>query len=219
MHRWSVQQRSFAVEVILINNETFVTTRRTFRTPFNLAPPPNNWSISKWVENFVNTVIFSLKPLHTSSNCRDTQECGSCPSVRWRKSRTFKKTSRPSTWYLTYESSNHHKKHLMFRFIRLWLSRKSFLMTRIQSLQFREHTLNILEDELAVIITSDEAHFHLNGHVSKQNCRYWANETPRELHQNPLHDQKVTVGCALSKVEIIGSYFYKLIVDRRWRGI
>ncbi|KAK7086640.1 hypothetical protein SK128_008212, partial [Halocaridina rubra] len=29
---------------------------------------------------------------------------------------------------------------------------------------------------------SDEAHFHLNGMVNQQNCRYWALENPRELH-------------------------------------
>ena len=31
----------------------------------------------------------------------------------------------------------------------------------IQRRQFSEHRLNILEDDLAWIITSDEAHFHL----------------------------------------------------------
>ena len=69
--------------------------------------------------------------------------------------------------------------------------------------------LNILQDDLAVIITSDEAHFHLDGHVNKQNCRYWAKENPRELHQKPLHSQKVTVWCALSKVGIIGPDFFE----------
>lgn len=34
-----------------------------------------------------------------------------------------------------------------------------------------------------VIMMSDEAHFHLCGSVNKQNCRYWAAEDPRQLHQ------------------------------------
>ena len=34
---------------------------------------------------------------------------------------------------------------------------------------------------------SDEAHFHLDGYVNKQNCRFWAAENLRELHQRPLH--------------------------------
>ncbi|CAH2104213.1 unnamed protein product [Euphydryas editha] len=38
------------------------------------------------------------------------------------------------------------------------------------------------------ILWSDEAHFHLNGHVKKQNCLYWAPRTrnPRLKHQKPL---------------------------------
>ena len=48
----------------------------------------------------------------------------------------------------------------------------------VQHLQLSEHILNILQDE---------AHFHLDDHVDKQNCRYRAKENPRELHQAPLY--------------------------------
>ena len=60
-----------------------------------------------------------------------------------------------------------------------------------------------------MIITSDEAYFHLDGYVNKQTCRYWSTENPRELHQKSLHSQKVAVWCALSKTGIIGPYFFE----------
>ena len=55
----------------------------------------------------------------------------------------------------------------------------------------------------------DEAHFHLDGYVNKQNCRFWAVENPRELHQRPLHTAKVSVWCGILKVEIAGPYFFE----------
>lgn len=47
------------------------------------------------------------------------------------------------------------------------------------------------------------------GSVNKQNCRYWAAENPRELHQRPLHSEKVTVWCAVSRLGVIGPYFFE----------
>ena len=73
-----------------------------------------------------------------------------------------------------------------------------------------ENMLAILtEDANAVVMMSDEAHFHLNGFVDKQNCRFWEAENPRELHQRPLHSSKVTMWCGVSKIGIVGPYFLK----------
>jgi hypothetical protein len=67
--------------------------------------------------------------------------------------------------------------------------------------------LNILQDQLTLFMTKDEAHFYLNGYVNKQNCRYRANGNPRDLHQDLFYNDKVTIECTLSKVEIIEPYF------------
>jgi len=79
-----------------------------------------------------------------------------------------------------------------------------------QCRDFCENMLAILtEDANAVVIMSDEAHVHLNGFVNKQNCRFWAAENPRELHQRPLHSSKATVRCGVSKVGIVDPYFFE----------
>jgi predicted DNA-binding protein YlxM (UPF0122 family) len=63
------------------------------------------------------------------------------------------------------------------------------------------------------IIFSDEATFVLNGHVNRQNCRYWATENPRwmmEYHtQNP---QKINVWCGIVDGRILGPYFFDEIL-------
>ncbi|GFU85483.1 hypothetical protein TNCV_1913651 [Trichonephila clavipes] len=42
----------------------------------------------------------------------------------------------------------------------------------------------------------DEAHFWLNGYVSKQNCRIWSEANPHVYVETPLHPEKLTVWCA-----------------------
>ena len=61
----------------------------------------------------------------------------------------------------------------------------------------------------AFVFFNDEAHFHLLGSVNKQNMRYWSPENFRELHQRPLRALRVTVWCALSRVGIIGPWFFE----------
>lgn len=56
---------------------------------------------------------------------------------------------------------------------------------------------------------SDQAHFHFDGFVNKQNCHYWSEENPRQLHQRPLHSGRVTVWYAISHYGIIGPYFHE----------
>ncbi|GFW91070.1 transposable element Tc3 transposase [Trichonephila clavipes] len=47
------------------------------------------------------------------------------------------------------------------------------------------------------LVTSDEAHFWLNGYVNKQNCRIWSEANPHVYVETPLHPEKLTVWCAL----------------------
>lgn len=83
--------------------------------------------------------------------------------------------------------------------------------------------LKILERFRTVntIFWSDEAYFHLNGSVNKQNCRYWSpkGQNPRLKHQQPLHSPTVTVWCALSRCAVIGPYFFfkwsRLVASKR----
>jgi len=39
----------------------------------------------------------------------------------------------------------------------------------------------------------DEAHFHLNGSVNRQNIRFWGTDNPRVIRDRQLHPAKLTV--------------------------
>lgn len=66
------------------------------------------------------------------------------------------------------------------------------------------------------ILFSNKAHFHGNGQVRKQNCRYWSVRKPECNHQERLHSPKVTVWAAMSAPGIIGPNFFE---DERRRAL
>lgn len=52
------------------------------------------------------------------------------------------------------------------------------------------------DENEAVLMMTDEAHLHLCGYVTKQNCQYWAAENPRALHQRLLlHSESHRLVC------------------------
>ena len=62
--------------------------------------------------------------------------------------------------------------------------------------------------DLGLIVFSDEVHFHLSGHVNKQNMRFWASQQPHKHIQSPLNQKKITVWCATGKGEFFRPYFF-----------
>ena len=62
--------------------------------------------------------------------------------------------------------------------------------------------------DLGLIVFSDEVHFHLSGHVNKQNMRFLASQQPLKHIQSPLNQEKITVWCATGKGEFFAPYFF-----------
>ena len=63
---------------------------------------------------------------------------------------------------------------------------------------------------------SDEAHFYLNGHVNKPNCRIWESGKPQALHERPLHGSAVTAWCNVTMHRIIVPFFFE---DEDWDSV
>lgn len=59
------------------------------------------------------------------------------------------------------------------------------------------------------IVFSDEATFTLNGHVNRQNCRYWAKENPHWIMEcHTQYPQKVNVWAGIVDNRILGPFFF-----------
>ena len=83
---------------------------------------------------------------------------------------------------------------------------------REQRLEFSNNIADRIEAEpefLKKIIFSDEAHFHLSGHVNRQNFRFWADENPHATVESPMSKEKVTVWMGIGYEGIFGPYFFE----------
>ena len=54
-----------------------------------------------------------------------------------------------------------------------------------------------------LICFTDEAHFHLNGYINKQNYQFWRSENPNVSISKSVHPQRVSPWAAIS---IKGTY-------------
>lgn len=59
------------------------------------------------------------------------------------------------------------------------------------------------------LVMTDEANFHLEGNVTKQNCRIWGTEPPEEVAFRQGHSPHVTVWCGVASWGIVGPYFFE----------
>jgi Helix-turn-helix domain (DUF4817) len=78
--------------------------------------------------------------------------------------------------------------------------------------------INIDNNMIRNLWISDEAYFCLSGAVNKQNMRFWGLQNPHVIHEQPLHDEKLLVWCAMSEHGIIGPFVFDGTVNsQRYR--
>ena len=82
------------------------------------------------------------------------------------------------------------------------LCKRDIETRRALCLEIQQHV-----SHATAVLFSNEAHFHLCGTVNKQNFRL--ENSPRELHERPLHCPQVTVWRAVAEFGIWGPYFFE----------
>lgn len=211
MHQWSVQHRVFAVQEY-IRTESIVAVRRAFRLHFRIAPRhviPDRNRILQWVNQFRTTgSVLAIKhgrPINVTTEENVQRVRASVLESPRRSTRQRASVLGISRRSLQRILSGKLKLHPY----KLMIVQKLLPSDYLQRQQCCERIMEIMECENVVLLMTDEAHFSLDGYVNKQNCRYWAEENPRQLHQRPLHSAKVTVWCGVSKTGIIGPYFFE----------
>lgn len=60
------------------------------------------------------------------------------------------------------------------------------------------------------IIFTDEAHFHLNGLVNKQNCRIWGPENLHVIQEKQMHPNEPLFGADFGQAVWLARIFMKM---------
>ena len=213
MTTWTVKHRVFAVEQFFRNKDSTTVVQRLFRRHFKVKRHdsiPSRNTILRWVEAFRETG--SVMKRNSPGRPRSVRTSGTAEGVRNAVTSSPTRSARQQSQAL--EISRRSLQRVMddlhFHPYKLavvqTLTEGDFIQRREFCTEMMEITAN---DDDAVVMMSDEAHFHLDGFVNKQNYRYWATTNPRQLHQRPLHSLKVTVWCAVFSEGIVGPYFFE----------
>jgi len=203
---WSGEHRGFIVETFFKNNESVIATKRAFRRHFRLgrrAPVPDRKMILLWVSNMRATgSTLKQKPPSRPRSIRSPENVQTVrASIEQSPRRSARKhaaalgISDRSVRRMLHQQLGMHPYKLMLAqelSERDWETRR----TLCQVVQHVPHA--------AVVLFSDEAHFHLCGTGNKKNFRYWAVDNPCELHERPLHSPRVN--CLV-------------LYGRIWRGV
>uniref|UniRef100_A0A6P7GIP0 Uncharacterized protein LOC114343176 n=1 Tax=Diabrotica virgifera virgifera TaxID=50390 RepID=A0A6P7GIP0_DIAVI len=200
MAQWPAEQRAFMLESFFKSNDSTMARRR-FCEHFNirhLADAPSASLVNNWIKRFRATgSVINHKPagrprtMRTPDNIdRVRRAVNRHPRRSVRKHSQSLRLARTSVQRILRNDLKFHPyKIQLCQFLKPddHLKRKIFAETMINNF--------CNEGGMENIIFSDEAHFHLNGYVNKHNCRYWAQDNPRQKHQRQLHSKKVTVWC------------------------
>ncbi|PNF39387.1 hypothetical protein B7P43_G13223 [Cryptotermes secundus] len=209
--RWMSEQCAFAVEAYFSNNHSYVAVQRAFHTHFGIkprGPVPDRKSIVLWVENFrttgsvVKTSSGQQRTIMMPENVEEVRQLIlRSPRCSAHKHAVALDISHRSMCRILHE-------HLHFHPYKMVVVQELLPHDFQNRVTACETLLETLPPD-ALVFFSDEAHFHISGYVNKQNMCYWSGNNPRELHERPLHSDKVTVWCALLRVGVTGPYFFE----------
>ena len=153
---WSGEHRTFIVEMFIKTNKSVTATQRVFRLHFNLSrhdPVPARNTILLWVINFRVTGS-ALKRKSTGRPRTAVQQFPCCSTFKC----TLRLSERSFQRILCDDLQMHPYKMMLAQ----KLSKRDTETCKALCLEIQKHV-----PHAAVVLFSDEAHFHLCGAVNK----------------------------------------------------
>lgn len=213
MERYTTEQRVFIVEEYFKNNESLAATVRKFRTKYGRNIDLSSSTVKRLIAKFRNTGSIGdakhtgrPKTRRSDVNIEAVRDSvGENPRTSIRRRGQELQISRSSLQRILTEDLRLHA-------YKVQLTQELKPNDHAQRREFVEWIIEhqqVDPDFSKKIILSDEAHFHLDGFVNRQNCRIWGSENPRVIVEKQMHPQRVTVWCGFWVGGIIGPYFFE----------
>lgn len=213
MDSYSIKDRVEIIKTYYENSSSIKETFRKLRILFGQHNRPHENTIRNLVRKFEKTG--SVQNIATPARARPCRSVKNIASVRESVSENPRMSiprrsqhlgiSQTTAWRIL-------KNDLWLKAYKIQLTHELKPTDHMQRREFVEWVLenkSIDKDFLKKIIFSDEAHFHLNGYVNKQNCRIWGDENPKETIEKAMYPERVTAWCGLWAGGVIGPYFFE----------
>lgn len=201
MEKYSINQRVLIVKTFYQNQSSITVTMRKLREIFGRNNVPTKRTIYRVVNDFEERGSVSDRPKHRPQRTARSAEniTAAQESVQNNPSTSIRRRAQELGLQRTSLATILHKDLHLFPF-KIQLTQELLPQDHLRRRTYANRMLQLAHDNPDFhekIIMSDEAHFHLNGYVNKQNSRFWAMQNPQIIHQSPLHPLKVTVWCAI----------------------
>lgn len=212
MERLSIEERVKVIEAYYENGRSNKSAFRALRDFFGPHNRPTESAIGKIVKKFQETG--SVADVKKPVRARAGRSPENIAAVRENVADSPNTSIRHRAQELHLSTATLHRiltKDLSLHAYKIQLTQELKPKDHLKRRTFADwiHEQRQANNEFSTkIFFSDEAHFHLNGDVNKQNCRIWAGENPRAIVETPMHPQKVTVWCAFFAGGIIGPFFF-----------
>ena len=214
MSQLSTVQRTAIVNFYL-RTGSIISTQRLFHKHFKGQGTPTNKTIQRLTEKFLAQGSVNNQNTGKSGRKKQSRSVHNVQKVAERVSRTPQVSVRRLASQVGLSAAS------TWRILKTDLGLSPYKVTVCQELSatdchHREVFCKWFLEKCAAkpsflncVWWSDEAHFHLNGLVNRQNYRFWGKDRPREVIEIPLHSPKVTVWCAVSAQGVIGPFFFE----------
>lgn len=213
MRRLSIEQRVLVVKTYYQNGESATATVRKLRPIMGRRDVPKESTVRRLMTKFEETG--SLEDVKTPERSRSRRSLFNQELVFDNVLVSPQKSVRRRSQELGIPVSSMQrilKKDLRVHPYKIQLTQELKTIDHGKRREFVNWFLEMERNDTNFhrdIIFSDEAHFHMNGYVNKQNCRYWGLDNPQQIEEREMHPQRVTVWCGFWSGGIIGPFFFE----------